>query len=66
MGCSLVPASSQLHAPATVAFIALADLPERVDIEFVYSAARRSPRVQRFIESVRHVSGKKPKAARAR
>lgn len=64
MGCALVPASSQLHAPPAVAFIALADLTERVDIEFVYSAARRSPRVQRFIESVRHVTGRKAGSAR--
>ncbi|MDW3686838.1 LysR family transcriptional regulator [Cupriavidus sp. CV2] len=66
MGCALVPASSQLHAPPTIAFIALADLTDGIDIEFVYSASRRSPRVQRFIESVRHVTGRKARPARDR
>ncbi|EHP43426.1 LysR family transcriptional regulator [Cupriavidus basilensis OR16] len=66
MGCALVPASSQRHAPPTIAFIALADLTDGVDIEFVYSAARRSPRVQRFIASVRHVTGKKARPVRGK
>ncbi|MDF3832252.1 LysR substrate-binding domain-containing protein [Cupriavidus basilensis] len=63
MGCALVPASARLHSPPTVAFVALADLAEGVDIEFSYLAARRSPRIQRFIESVRHVAGRKPGVA---
>jgi DNA-binding transcriptional LysR family regulator len=53
MGCAFVPESAAPACPRTVRLVALEDVAERFDVEFVFDRAACAPVVTRFVDALR-------------